>query len=251
MKDTTKCFVAGALALGTPMMAQAESPHTFSANTALTTNYLFRGISQTDNNPAIQGGIDYAYDSDWIADPYFGVWASNIEFQAGAADPASIEVDYYGGFAGEFNNGISWDVGGLYYHYPAQNEDAGGGDYDYWEAYGSLGYTFDTQYEPTVGLGFAYSPDFFGEDDEGIYVNGTLDLSLPYGVGLGFLVGYQDVEGDQTSPAGYDYSHYSISLSKDYSILNFSLSWNDGIDDDDISSHLIEEQLVFTVSSSW
>ncbi len=250
MKNSTRCLVAGALALGTPLIVQAESPHSFSANTALTTNYLFRGISQTDNNPAIQGGFDYAYETGGFADVYAGVWASNLEFQAGASDPASIEIDYYGGLTGEFSNGVSWDVGGLYYHYPGQNEDVSG-DYDYIEGYGNLGYTFDAMYEPTVGVGFAYSPDFFGEDGDGIYVNGTLDFALPKGFGLGFLVGYQDVEGDKTTPAGFDYSHYSVSLSKDVSILNLSLSWNDGIDDDDIAPHLIEEQLVFTVSSSF
>lgn len=245
------------LALGTPTAVTAESPHTFSANTALTTDYLFRGVSQTDNNPAIQGGFDYSYDSDTFADPYVGIWASNVEFRPagppGTSDPASIEIDYYGGLTGDLGNtGITWDVGGIYYHYPGQDEDQGGGDFDYAEAYGNLAYTFDSvQFEPTVGAGIAYTPEFFGEDDTGVYFNGSLDLSLPYDVGLGFLVGHQDVEGDVTSPGGFDYTHYSISLSKSIKIFNLSLSWNDEIDNNGVRPDLLEENLVFTISSSF
>ncbi len=245
------------LALGAPALVAAESPHNFSANTALTTDYLFRGVSQTDNNPAIQGGFDYSYDSGTFADPYVGIWASNVEFRPagppGTNDPASIEIDYYGGFTGDLGNtGITWDVGGIYYHYPGQDEDQGAGDFDYAEGYGTLAYTFDgVRFDPSVGAGVYYTPDFFGEDDTGVYVNGTLDLSLPYGVGLGFVVGHQDVEGDVTTPGGFDYSHYSISLSKDIKIFNLSLSWNDDIDNNGVRPDLLEENVVFTVSSSF
>lgn len=250
MKNTSKCLVAGALALSTPMVAQAESPHSFSANVALTSDYLFRGISQTTNEPAIQGGFDYAYDAGTVS-PYAGVWASSIDFgPSGTDDNASIEVDYYGGLTGEFSNGMSWDVGGLYYHYPSQSMDTGA-DFDYIEAYGSLGYTFAAQYDPTVSVFYAYSPDFFGEDGTGHYVSGDLGLSLPHGFGLSFLVGYQDVEGDVTSPDGFDYMHYSIGLSKDIGMFTADLSWNDSPDEEAGGCFDCESQIVFSVSSSF
>lgn len=257
MNLTGKQTPAFLLLLGTTSFAAAESPHTFSANVALTTDYLFRGVSQTDNNPAVQGGFDYSYGGDTFADPYVGIWASNVEFRPagppGTNNPASIEIDYYGGLTGDVGTtGISWDVGGIYYHYPSQDEDAGGGDFDYAEAYGNLSYTFETvRFDPVIGAGVAYSPDFFGEDDTGIYVNGTLDLSLPHDFGLGFLVGHQDVEGDVTTPGGYDYSHYSISLNKNIKIFNLALSWNDTIDNNGVRSDLVEEIMVFTISSSF
>lgn len=50
-----------AASMGSMSTALAESPHVFSANVALTTNYMFRGVSQTNNGPAIQGGFDYEY----------------------------------------------------------------------------------------------------------------------------------------------------------------------------------------------
>lgn len=186
MNNSTKSLVIGALALSMPLIAQAESPHSFSANVALTSDYLFRGISQTTNELALQGGFDYSYDSGMAAEPYFGVWASSIDFGPSAnGDNAAIEVDYYGGLAGAFANGINWDVGGIYYHYPSQNQDdtaavnGGEADFDFWEAYANLGYTFeDVRFSPSVGAGYAYSPDFFGEDDEGHYVSGHAGIVI-------------------------------------------------------------------------
>ncbi|HSR63917.1 MAG TPA: TorF family putative porin [Gammaproteobacteria bacterium] len=242
---------ATVLVAGAPAVTAGDSPHEFSANVALTTDYLFRGISQTNSNPAIQGGFDYSYTPFGF---YAGVWASNLEFNSGSGDEASIEIDYYGGFAGEFANGITWDIGGLYYHYPSTNDDdAGNPDLDYVEAYANLGYTFsDIQFEPAVGVGVAYSPDFFGEDDDGVYVNGTLGLSLPYGIGLDFLVGYQDVEGDKLTPGGFDYVHYSIGLNKDIlGPINASLSWNDAGDEDDCGGSICDDIILFTLSSSF
>jgi len=258
MKATTKSMVAGALALGVPMVAQAESPHSFSANVALTSDYLFRGISQTTNEPALQGGFDYAYDSGDFATPYVGIWASSIDFGPSPnGDNAAIEVDYYGGLAGSFANGINWDVGGIYYHYPSQDQEdtaalnGGKADFDYVEAYLNLDYTIESlEYSPTLGFGYAYSPDFFGEDGDGNYVSGTLDLSLPYGLGLGFLIGYQDVEGDKAT-TGFDYFHYSIGLSKDIGIFTADLSWNDSPDEDADGCFDCEDIVMFSVSSSF
>lgn len=76
----------------------------------LTTDYVFRGISNTDGDPAIQGSLDYEHDTGF----YAGVWASSVKFRenAGAAavdtvQEATIEIDYYAGFASEFDSGVS------------------------------------------------------------------------------------------------------------------------------------------------
>jgi len=242
MNNSTKSLVAGALVLGTPLIAQAESPHSFSANVTLATDYMFRGISQTDGGPAIQGGFDYSYDSGTFADPYVGVWASNVSFGG------SIEADYYGGLAGEFSNGISWDVGGLWYDYPA-GETSGQPDNEYFEAYGSLGYTFPGKYEPSVGLDYAYSPDFFGETGAAHWISPSMSLSLPKGVGLSASYGFQDVDD-----AG-NYSTYSIGLSKSLGMFSLALDWVDTFDEDDFCGadpqDLCDGRVVFSVSSSF
>lgn len=218
--------------------AFAESPHEFSANVSLTTDYMYRGISQSNEQPAISGGFDYGHESG----VYAGIWASSLDFSDG---DTAIEIDYYGGIGGEFSNGISWDVGGLYYQYPGTNADAGG-DFDFFEAYGNLGYTFaDVSLEPTVGLGIAYSPDFFGETGDGIYVSGSLDLSLPHGFGLSFLIGNQDIDD-----ADINYTHYVVGLNKSLNIFDFDVSYYDTSDESDCGGEICEA-VVFTVSSSF
>jgi uncharacterized protein (TIGR02001 family) len=226
--------------------ASGDSPHQFSANVLMATEYLYRGISQSNEDPALQGGFDYSHETIGF---YVGFWASSIEFNAQTTNTASIETNFYGGFAGEFSNGVSWDVGGLYYYYPDSNEDTVG-DFNFVEVYGNLGYTFEASWDPTVDIGFAYSPDFFGEDDDGIYVHGRISFALPSNIGVYSMIGYQDVNGDKTSgPAGFDYVHYAVGATYDFGILTFDGSWNDANDDCGVGD--ICEAFVFSVSSSW
>ncbi len=233
------------VSMGAIAEGEAESPHVFSANVALTTDYMFRGITQTSDGPAIQGGFDYQYKP---VGAYAGVWASNVELAANGTpakavnNRASLELDIYGGFAGALANGIGWDVGGIFYTYPGQNEDdkivntknatllSPGANYDYAEAYFKTNYAFTgVPYSPTVKGGVYVSPDYFGEDGTSVYGFGTFGVTVPYDVGLAVTVGYLTVEGDKTSGLfdGYDYVHYSVGLSKALGKLNFNLSWND------------------------
>lgn len=225
-----------------------QSPHTFSANVGLFTDYVFRGITNSNDGPAIQGGFDYAHEAGF----YAGVWASNIEFDApDATNKASIEVDFYGGFTGSFANGIGWDAGVIYYAYPDQNEDTGAADYNYLEGYGKLSYTLHAvQFSPSLEVGLYYSPDYFGEDGDAVYTYGTFGLSLPYDFSPYVTLGYQYVDGDQTSgPEGYKYFHYAIGISKKLGIFTADLSWQDARDLDDCDHNCTA--VVFSVSSSW
>ena len=237
-------------------VAQAEGPHEFSGNVTLATEYVFRGLSQTNGDPAIQGGVDYAYIVPGWPNGitlYSGIWASNVEFNiddiyvaptaamAGAAtgvqrqtDDASIEIDGYVGITGEFANGIGWDVAGLYYYYPGQDEDSNTvGDYDYIEVLGILSYAFSNSLmEPAVSLGGTWSPDYLGEDDTGLYGYGSIDLTTPfYGIGISGLVGYLDVDGDKTDADGYSYVHWQIGLNAEVFGFGLDLSYFDAEDD--------------------
>ena len=104
--------VASALAAPTAVLAQAKSPHTVTGNVGFVSDYRFRGLSQTYEDPAIQGGFDYSHASGL----YLGTWASNV---SGNQYPngAGLEWDFYGGY--KFNAGpLGLDVGALYYWYP-------------------------------------------------------------------------------------------------------------------------------------
>nr|VFK57756.1 MAG: conserved hypothetical protein [Candidatus Kentron sp. TUN]VFK60969.1 MAG: conserved hypothetical protein [Candidatus Kentron sp. TUN]VFK66362.1 MAG: conserved hypothetical protein [Candidatus Kentron sp. TUN] len=224
---TVGCFFALSVA-----HADTQPVYDFSGNMMLTTDYLFRGVSQTDEGPAIQGGFDYSHTPSGF---YLGAWASSIEFNtANNTNDSSIEVDLYGGIAGEFSSGISWDIGGIYYYYPDQNEDTINGDYNYWEVYGELGYMFSgSTLKPAIGTKFSYSNDYFGEDGSSLYSEGSLDLSLPNDFGLGFHLGLMDVDGGKTTPRGYDYMHASTTLSKEVAGFDLDLSYNRAFDKGD------------------
>lgn len=102
-----------------PAMGEEPSTHAWdvSAGAAVTSDYMFDGISQTDGNPAVQGYIEATFGMF-----YAGIWASNVDFQ----DEASAEVDYYAGVRREYGK-LSVDLGVLYYAYyerPAAPYDA-------------------------------------------------------------------------------------------------------------------------------
>ena len=81
---------------------------------ALTSDYRYRGISQTRVKPALQAGVDYS------SGPFYvGAWASNIKWIKDLGGDASIEVDLYGGLKGELSKELSYDVGLLTYQYPS------------------------------------------------------------------------------------------------------------------------------------
>lgn len=129
------CIAALSFSVVTQAAAQDSGlPGSFSGNVTLTNDYVFRGFTQTGEDPAIQGGLDWDSGSGF----YLGTWASNVDF--GPGDEANIEIDIYGGYAGEIN-GFTYDVGYLYYLYPGA---PGALDYDFWEVYGSVGYDFGT-----------------------------------------------------------------------------------------------------------
>ena len=111
--------------VGSCLSSQAVLADSLSANVSVANNYIWRGLTQTTNEPAVSGGIDYASDSGF----YAGTWASNVQYAAD--DVYSYEHDVYFGYAGEAGD-ISYDVGYLYYNYDDVAE------YDFGEIYGNL-----------------------------------------------------------------------------------------------------------------
>jgi len=217
------CLLATTLLLGAPVVSAEDSPHEFSANVALSTDYRFRGISQTTEDPALSGGFDYSYSPIGF---YAGVWASNLDFgedtsaNPALVDDADLEIDFYGGFAGDLN-GIGWDIGGLYYYYPGSDTGPGVADYDYFEVYGSLGYDFGSF---NIGGGVNYSPDYFFESGDATYVYGDVGVPLPVaGLNLAGHVGHQWID-DNAQFGTPDYTDWIIGLSKDIGPFTFDTS---------------------------
>ncbi len=178
------------------------SPLSF--NVSLTSDYRYRGISQSRLKPAIQGGIDYALPGGF----YIGAWASSIKWIKDAGGNASAEIDVYGGYKGEITKDLTFDVGVLTYQYPS-NELATSANTT--EIYGALTYGPATlKYSHSVSnlFGFADSKN-----------SGYVDLSATFEVGPAIQliphVGYQKVAGSANSD--FSYTDYSFTVGKDFS----------------------------------
>jgi len=178
MKLLTASALAGAAALALMASAGAASAQdvAVTANIAVTSDYVFRGFSQSNEDPAVQGGVDVTVGSSF----YAGVWASNVDF----GDNTEAEIDVYGGFRGE-TKGYSWDVGLITYLYaPGANQD-----YDYVElkAAGSRAIG-----PVTAGAAIYFSPDFFGADKAATYAELNASYATPVtGLSVSGAVGEQ------------------------------------------------------------
>jgi uncharacterized protein (TIGR02001 family) len=119
MLQTSKIVLIAAITACIPAMAQAaETPeHSVTGNAGIFSNYVFRGVTQTSEQAALQGGFDYAHKSG----VYAGVWGSNISWLSDSAfyTASSLEMDFYGGYKGTIgSSGFGYDVGAIVYYYP-------------------------------------------------------------------------------------------------------------------------------------
>jgi uncharacterized protein (TIGR02001 family) len=186
MKITTTLSFAALLALAAaPSFAQTELPYdwSFTANAGLFTDYRFRGISQTNKRPAFQGGFDFSHKSGF----YVGNWNSNID--SALYTGANLEMDFYGGYKGSYQD-FSYDAGILYYYYNGSGNTAtypGSFKVDNTELYVSGGWG-------PVSLKYSYAvSDFFGAPDSkgAYYLDGTVNFPLTKELALVGHLGYQ------------------------------------------------------------
>jgi uncharacterized protein (TIGR02001 family) len=147
--------------------AQAET----TANISLVSDYVFRGVSLSDNGPAIQGGFD------WSSEVFYaGVWGSSIT--------DGVEFDVYGGFT-PTTGPVEWNIGAIAYFYPGADDDAA--EYDYVEFVVAGSASLTEQF--SVGGGVYFAPENWGDTGESTYyeINGAyqpmeaLSFSAAYG----------------------------------------------------------------------
>ena len=199
-----------AVALGLAMMAAPVAAE-LNANIGITSNYVWRGATQTNDASAVSGGVDFSHKAGF----YAGTWVSNTTAN-------QYEHDIYGGYG--FKTGpVDLDVGFIQYLYPVGN----GGDFS--EIYVNAVYK-----QFGGGLALTLSKDNVNDDND-IYMYASADFEIKKGVTVNGLIGNYDFD----SAGSADYTHFHVSLHKD----EFSIAW----DKNDLSGNAGDPR----VSVSW
>lgn len=230
LNKITKSSLALALLASSSITNAAD----IEANVALSTDYVFRGFSQTLEEPAISGGFDYSFDNGF----YLGTWGSSVDF----GSEAQAEIDLYGGYGFEIGGGAEIDLSYVLYTYSGES------DLNYSEFHASV------SFPNNFSLGVLYSPDYFaledadGDDLTAFVINADYSLSLSDNWGLDFHVGYTIADEDDVLVEGDDYVDYSVALTTSAIALDFALTFY-GTDIDDVD--LADERVVFSISKSF
>ncbi|MEW6024034.1 MAG: TorF family putative porin [Pseudomonadota bacterium] len=202
------------LAAGACAQAEESAAATLTGNAALTSDYRYRGISQTRLQPAVQAGADYVAPSGW----YAGAWASSITWTRDAGGAGSIEADVYGGWRGSLAHGVNVDAGLLGYLYPSNglSQVRGWDNANTAEVYAQLGYGIAT-------LKYSHSlTNLFGVPDS--HGSGYLDLNLNFAAGeqttLNLHAGRQRVR----HAAASSYTDWKAALAHDFGFATVTLA---------------------------
>jgi uncharacterized protein (TIGR02001 family) len=194
--------------------AKAETPaYTLTYNVGLYSQYIFRGLTQTANQPAIQGGVDFAHSNGF----YLGTWASNVSWleDSRSYDKASLEWDIYGGYRNAIKD-VTYDIGLLQYVYPGDFKSGTGflaKKAETTEVYGSLAYKW-----VTAKLSVAVSDGVFGNRDAAgtYYADLTANYPLTDTITITGHIGRQEYSGSNAGVSNdlYSYTDWKLGVSK-------------------------------------
>jgi uncharacterized protein (TIGR02001 family) len=224
-------FVYPLAAQATTKIGDAE----ISANVGFVTEYSFRGIAQSNEEPAIQGGFDISHSSGL----YAGVWAANVEF-----GDATIETDVYAGYSGSVGN-FSYDLGAIYYAYPGSQNNL---NYDFYEISAAAGYDFQVF---SASASVNYSPEYFGDSGNAVYTAVSVDVPLPYDFSANAHVGHQTID-DNAAFGTPDYTDWGVGLGYSWQGFDFSLSYIDtDLDEPTECADGCDQKVIFGISRSF
>ena len=191
-----------------------------SATVTATSDYDFRGITQTAQDPALQIGLDWSAANG----VYAGLWASNVDFgtdKTGGPHLASdIEVDLLFGYGGSFTENFGYDLGVTYYKYLPSDDDI-----DYYEVHGGLNYSI-------LSTSLWYAPDYINTGDSAWYASATVASDFGFwGLGWEAHAGYSFGDYFSDDPGGLtEYYDWSLGLTRSFGRFDCSLKYVDGSD---------------------
>lgn len=208
-----------------------ESASPFSWSMDLTSDYVFRGVSQTDEEPALQLGADLGFESGI----YVGVWASNVDFGSGSPD---IEIDTYVGWNTDLNESFNLDLMVNRYNYIGSAD--GYGNIDYNEFIAALAY------DETYTFTFGYTNDIYNLDADSFYYN----LAGSWGIGNGFTLDAGFGYTTFSSSTGFEnYQDWSIGVSREFGPVTAALGYYDTNSDGTYNfGEIADDRFVLTFS---
>lgn len=181
----------------------------FSGSMTFVSNYVFRGLSQSENLPAVQGSLYYTFP----IGVYLNLWGSNVKFNDDSG--ASVELDTIAGYRNTIGDNFSYDLSFARYNYP------GASQINYNELIALANFYF-------LQASYAYAYDYSGLHVKSNYFNGGINYTIPSeyffnipDVSIVALVGHDDFD----SSAVNSYSDYSIAISKKIKNYAFTLQW--------------------------
>ena len=261
-------LIVGALVLSPSVFADDDDlfpfdvPGEFSFNVALTTDYIYRGETQSESSPAIQGGIDYGVDITDGVGWYAGIWGSNVDWDDGTTN-ATSEFDFYTGIAFAVAS-VDVDAGFLQYIYPNESESSpdlaasDGTNYGFHDWYFSLGYDtanfLSSDHAPYVSYGWAWSPRGYNSSGEWLYQTISADIALYKSLAFSALWGDLWKNCDDKGRTRLDsYQHWQFGLSATMLGFGWDLTYHDtdGYQSTSDEGSYAGERVVFTMSSSW
>ena len=199
--------------------APAATPeHVVTYNMGVTSDYVFRGISQSRNSPAVSGGVDYSHSPTGL---YLGAWTSTIKWIQDAdtvnttnatRSNTPYELDLYGGIKGDIGGGLSYDAGAIYYYYPSHKLGKAA-DANTFEVYGKVAYG-----PVYFKVNYALTDAFWTSDKAGSYY---LDLGADYPVMEGLVANlhYGSFSfkngGAIANASDWNYQDWKVGLTKD------------------------------------
>ena len=258
MVGVTRKVPALSAAAGIALMAMTGTAVadklSFSASLTGTSDYVFRGISQTDEDPTIQGSVDVTYGMF-----YAGGWASGLDF--GPGTDAEVEIDWYAGITPSWNSPlgkVDFDFGVIYYTYPGLSD--AGAEADYVEI--KAGYSLPSPFikNLTTGTTVYYSPEYGGEVGEVWTTESAASYTLPkigiFDPTISGLLGWQSGEtSDGYNAGGEDeYYYWNAGLTLDVENLSFDFRyWDTDLDGGSLCGATIfqcDERFVFSATVS-
>lgn len=224
-----RALIGLALLAGAAPAALAEGE--FSGNFALTTDYIFRGYSQTMEEPTVQGGFDWA--SDLF---YAGTWASRVDFDM----DAPMELDFYGGYTPTIGP-VSLDIGMIAYLYPGSTDELG--EMDYVEGY--IGASVAPVEPLTLGAAVFYTPEWSLDGGEGWYYETNAAYVATDNIKFSGAYGYQTVDAEGWF-AGTDneYATWNAGVTLSVGGFDFDVRYHDT----NVDFELMDERIVATLS---